>query len=78
MVTIKLFGTLRLKTGSKGLEADVSTVKEGCEALTEATGLPFKEIKRCIIVVNGTQNKKMTAPLKDGDELAFFSPSGGG
>ena len=77
MVTIKLFGTLRLKTGCKGLEADVSTVKEGCEALSEVTGLPFKEIKRCIIVVNGKQSK-MSAPLQEGDELAFFSPSGGG
>lgn len=77
MVTIKLFGTLRLKTGCKGIEADVSSVKEGCEALAETTGLPFKEIKRCIIVVNGTQSK-LSAPLQDGDELAFFSPSGGG
>ena len=77
MVDIKLFGTLRLKTGFKGLQADVSTVKEGCEALSKATGLPFKEIKRCIIVVNGTQSK-FSASLRDGDELAFFSPSGGG
>lgn len=77
MVTIKLFGTLRLKTGCKGIESEVSTVKEGCEALCEATGLPFKEVKRCIIVVNGTQSK-LNTPLCDGDELAFFSPSGGG
>ena len=77
MVKIKLFGTLRLKTGCKGIEVDVSTVKEGCEALSEATGLPFKEIKKCITVVNGAQ-AKLSAPLQDGDELAFFSPSGGG
>lgn len=77
MVTIKLYGTLRLKTGCRSIEADVSTVKEGCEALSEATGLPFKEIKRCITVVNGTQTK-LSAPLQDGDELALFSPSGGG
>ena len=77
MVTIKLFGTLRLKTGCKGIEAKASTVKECCEALCEATGLPFKEIKRCIAVVNGSQ-VKLSTPLQDGDELAFFSPSGGG
>lgn len=77
MVTIKLFGTLRLKTGCSCIEADVSTVKEGCEAISDATGLPFKEIKRCITVVNGTQTK-LSAPLQDGDELALFSPSGGG
>lgn len=77
MVTIKLFGTLRLKTGCKGIKAEVSTVKEGCEALAEATGLSYKEIKKCITVVNGAQTK-LSAPLQDGDELALFSPSGGG
>ena len=77
MVTIKLFGTLRLKTGCKGLEADISSVKEGCMALSDATGLPYKEIKKCIAVVNGKQSK-LSTPLQDGDELAFFSPSGGG
>ncbi len=77
MVTIKLFGTLRLKTGCKGIEVEASTVKEGCEALSATTGLPLKEIKRCIAVVNGSQ-VKLSTPLQDGDELAFFSPSGGG
>ncbi len=77
MVTIKLFGTLRLKTGCKAIEADVSTIKEGLEALSEATGLSYKELKQCITVVNGTQ-AKLSAPLQDGDELALFSPSGGG
>lgn len=77
MVTIKLFGTLRLKTGCKTLEADVSTVKEGCEAIAEATGLSLKELKQCITVVNGAQTK-FSAPLQDGDELSLFSPSGGG
>ena len=77
MVTIKLFGTLRIKTGCKGLEADISSVKEGCEVLSEAAGLPYKEVKKCIAVVNGKQ-VKLATPLQDGDELAFFSPSGGG
>lgn len=77
MITIKLFGTLRLKTGCKTVDADVSTVREACEALSEATGLPFKEIRKCIAVVNGTQ-VKLSTPLQEGDELAFFSPSGGG
>lgn len=77
MVTIKLYGTLRLKTGCRSIKAAASTVKEGCEAISEATGIPFKEVKKCITVVNGTQTK-LSAPLQDGDELALFSPSGGG
>jgi len=77
MVTIKLFGTLRLKTGCKAIEANVSTVREGLEALAEATGLSYKELKQCITCINGVQ-AKLSAPLQDGDELALFSPSGGG
>lgn len=77
MVTIKLFGTLRLKTGCKAIDADVSTIKEGLEVLSETTGLSYKELKQCITVVNGAQ-AKLSAPLRDGDELALFSPSGGG
>lgn len=77
MVTIKLFGTLRIKTGCKGLEADISTVGDACTLLAESTGLSPKEFKKCIAVINGTQ-AKLNSTLSDGDELAFFSPSGGG
>lgn len=77
MVTIKLFGTMRIKTGCKGLEADISVAKDACDILAETTGFPVKEFRRCIITVNGKQ-VKLNASLHDGDELAFFSPSGGG
>lgn len=77
MVTIKLFGTLRLKTGFKGTEADISSVKEAWQILSDETGLPAKEFKKCIAAVNGVQMKAST-PLQEGDEVAFFSPSGGG
>lgn len=77
MITIKLFGTLRLKTGCKGLEADVSDIKGACGLLAEETGLAAKEFRKCVIAVNGKPSK-LSTPLQDGDELAFFSPSGGG
>lgn len=80
MITIKLFGTLRLKTGCKGLEAsfpEVSTVKDACQRLADETGIPAKEFKRSVIAING-KPAKHTTPLQDGDEIAFFSPSGGG
>ena len=77
MVKIKLFGTLRLKTGFKGTEADISSVREAWELLSKETGLPVKEFKKCIISVNGKQSKP-SVKLQEGDELAFFSPSGGG
>lgn len=77
MIKIKLFGTLRLKTGFKGTDADITSVKEAWQLLSDVTGLPVKEFKKCIISVNGTQSKP-SAKLHDGDELSFFSPSGGG
>lgn len=80
MVTVKLFGTLRLKTGCKSLKVDastVSTVRQACDALAEATGFPSGEFRKCIIVINDAPTK-LSAPLEDGDELTFFSPSGGG
>jgi len=77
MVTIKLFGTLRLKTGFKSIETDISSVREAWQVLSDETGLPAKEFKKCIVSVNGKQSKT-SAGLQEGDELAFFSPSGGG
>ncbi len=77
MVRIKLFGVLRLKTGFKETEANVSSVREACEILSRATGWDGKDLKRCIFMVNGKQSK-LSAALQDGDELVLMSPSGGG
>ena len=48
MVTIKLFGTLRLKTGFKGMEADITSVKEAWQLLSDKTGLPVREFKNAL------------------------------
>jgi len=77
MVKIKLFGTLRLKTGFKSTEAEISNIKEAWQLLSDKTGVPAKEFKKCIISLNG-QRCKVSVRLQEGDELAFFSPSGGG
>ncbi len=77
MVSIKLFGTLRLKTGCKGITADISSVRDAWPLLAEETGLPVREFKKCIIALNGKPCKP-SAKLSDGDEITLFSPSGGG
>lgn len=80
MIKIKLFGTLRLKTGCKSLEAEFSdalTVKDACQCLADETGISAKEVRKSIIAVNG-KPAKHTAALQDGDEVSFFSPAGGG
>ena len=77
MVKIKLFGTLRLKTGFKEMEADISSIREAWPLLAKATDLSAREFKKCIIAVNGVPCKA-SAKLSDGDEITLFSPSGGG
>jgi len=77
MVTIKLFGTLRLKTGFKQIEADITSVREAQQILGEHTGFPAKEFKKCVMALNGTPCKS-SAKLSDGDILTFLSPAVGG
>lgn len=77
MVKIKLFGSLRLKTGCKELEADISRVKDAFPLLAEKTGLKANEFKQCVIMINGKQAKSNTM-LLDGDELVLLTPAGGG
>lgn len=80
MIRIKLFGSLRLKTGCKGLEAttsDIKTVKDACTLMAETTGMTAGDYKNCVIMLNGKQVKP-SSKLSDGDELVFMAPSGGG
>lgn len=77
MIKIKLFGSLRLKTGLKELDADISKVKDAFPLLAEATGLKEKEFKQCVMLINGRQVKP-NALLLDGDELELLTPAGGG
>ena len=77
MVTIKLFGSLRLKTGFREMQAYASSVSEACGLLARATGYDKKEFKNCLFVINGRHAKYFSA-LNEGDELILMSPSGGG
>ena len=77
MVTIKLFGSLRLRTGCKGLEANVATVKGACELLSAETGHNLKDFRNCVFMINGKPGK-LSSPLKDGDELVLLAAAGGG
>lgn len=77
MVTIKLFGSMRLKTGCKGLEVEAADVKSACQALADVTGVAAKEFKNCVVMINGKQGK-YTSKLSDGDELVLMAAAGGG
>lgn len=80
MVKIKLFGSLRLKTGCKGLETEAAatpTVKAACQLLADETGHNIKEFKNCVFMING-KPAKFSSPLKDNDELVLLAAAGGG
>ena len=84
MVQVKLFGTLRLDTGVRELEAEAGTVREllpilagQLAALAPAAGITEKELRACLIAVNGEQASLRTK-LKDGDLVCLFPAVAGG
>ena len=77
MVTVKMFGPLRLKAEFRDFSAELHSVREACAEMEKRTGFPEKEFRACVFMVNGSPAKIRTK-LKDGDELVFLAPSGGG
>lgn len=84
MVTVKLFGLLRLETGLKSLRVEAGSVKELYPILlAEAkkadpdTRITAADIDGCIVAVNGRQVRK-SSPLRDGDQVLLMSPACGG
>ena len=77
MITIKLFGTLRLRTGFKEMQLYASDIEEVCLLLARVTGWGIKEFKACSFFLNGKEVKR-SAKLKEGDEVVLLSPPKGG
>jgi molybdopterin converting factor small subunit len=84
MVTVRLFGTLRLETGVKELTAEAETVKALYPLVTariraEAPGCAVTEktLRGCLVAVNGVRVNPRTK-LRDGDVVYFFTAAAGG
>ena len=77
MVKVKMFGPMRLKAEFRDFEAELSSVKEACTEVSKRTGMAEKELRACVFMINGKLSK-LRSELKDGDELVFLAPSGGG
>lgn len=75
MITVKLFGLVRLETGIKELQIDAATVRELRKALTRY--IPEEKVKGCVLLVNGRQTNQFTK-LKDGDQVMLMPPVAGG
>lgn len=78
MITVKLFGLLRLDTGIRELELEAGSVKEVYAAILARTdAVSEKDLKSCIVLINGKQGSKRTR-LNPGDEVTLLSPVAGG
>ena len=84
MVKVKMFGTFRLDTGLKEINAEASSVKdlypillEEAKKVNPTTTITAADIDGCIVVINGKQCKK-NSKLKDGDTVFLMSPVTGG
>ena len=75
MITVKLFGLVRLETGIKELEIDAKNISELKKGL--ARFIPEDKIKGCVLLVNGKQASRFTK-LNDGDQVMLMPPVAGG
>lgn len=76
MITVKLYGLLRLNSGIKEKQLDAATVKQVLEALADC-GISKKDLNGCVILVNGNSAGKRSK-LTDGDTVVLMSPVAGG
>ena len=78
MITVKLFGLLRLDSGIRERRMEASSVNEVFrKLLAETDRITKKELEGCVILINGTPGRKRSK-LKDGDEVTLLSPVAGG
>ena len=76
MITVKLYGLLRLEFGIKEKQMEASGVKEVLEVLAEC-GISKKDLIGCVVLVNGNSANKRSK-LTDGDTVVLMSPVAGG
>ena len=76
MITVKLFGLLRIESGIKEVQLDAKTVKEVLDHLADR-GISPKELSGCVILING-KSAGRRSKLTDGDTVVLMSPVAGG
>lgn len=78
MITVKLFGLLRLDSGIREKQMEAASVREVLDGLLlETDRISKKDLNGCVIMINGKQGSKHSK-LKDGDQVVLLSPVAGG
>ena len=76
MITVKIYGLLRIESGIKEKQMEAAAVKEVLDALADH-GISKKDLNSCVILVNGNSANKRSR-LLDGDTVVLMSPVAGG
>lgn len=76
MITVKLYGLLRLDSGIKEKQLEAATVRQVLDTLA-GCGIPRKDLDGCVILVNG-KNANKRSKLTQGDTVVLMSPVAGG
>ena len=76
MITVKLYGLLRIESGIKQRQMEAGTIKEVLGALA-VCGIPKRDLDGCVILINGNSASKRSK-LQDGDTVVLMSPVAGG
>ena len=76
MITVKLYGLIRIDSGIKEKQLEAATVKEVLDMLADC-GIDRKELMGAVILVNGKPANKRRK-LSDGDTVVLMSPVAGG
>jgi len=76
MITVKLYGLLRIESGIREKRLDAAAVKDVLDQLADC-GIDRKDLNGCAILVNGKPANKRRK-LTDGDTVVLMSPVAGG
>lgn len=82
MITVKFFGLINVDNNIKHLTVDDGKLKDVIEEIvTKYPTITKKQLLSSVMFINKKQvssKKSFSTTLKDGDEIAFISPSSGG
>ena len=76
MITVKLYGLLRIDSGIKERKIEAAAMKEVFQALMHQ-GISKKDLNGCMILINGKPASKRSS-LQDGDVVQLMPPVAGG
>ena len=76
MITVRLYGLMRLESGIRELQVDATDLKSLYEQMQKA-GLKKQELKGCCVLRNGVPVRRKET-FKDGDVVQLLPPVAGG